>query len=389
MIRRPGPRKTWRHPRVRLRSPAAQTTATPSYSPAAKAAGEDAPKPVRALLAARPETVVLRWRPELGSRFLRRYFADGTNQDPAIGLSKFGTGKGRADPLRRHHRRTGDNVHVVSAVRIGHPARRWPYPPRFPRGQGFCNYVEAMLSGWADADIDVQTALMWTVDHGGSDITTEMRAVIANPLAAALTPPPLARLDHLTRQPGHRRGPAERACLPPRAPGLLVTSSHGRTSSTMPPRCALRSGFPSTRITPRCRPPTWTLGYHTELVWYAHACCSGRRRRSEPLRRTAPRGGQPPSAPSQPSRRSAGQSLPAPAETAGPPEHPIRAVYGHVEPTFNWTLRVLETGQGLGHHIVAALSSNLYHQQPVGLTFADYRAGVGELHDPWPNSRKI
>jgi hypothetical protein len=32
---------------------------------------------------------------------------------------------------------------------------------------------------------------------------------------------------------------------------------------------------------------------------------------------------------------------------------------------------------------VAALSSNLYSQQPVGLTFADYRAGVGELHNQW------
>jgi hypothetical protein len=66
-------------------------------------------------------------------------------------------------------------------------------------------------------------------------------------------------------------------------------------------------------------------------------------------------------------------------------EHPVRGVFGHVEPTFNWTLRIPETGQGqgLGHNIATAMSSNLYHQQPLGLILADYRAGVGELHNQW------
>lgn len=70
-------------------------------------------------------------------------------------------------------------------------------------------------------------------------------------------------------------------------------------------------------------------------------------------------------------------------------KHPVRAVYGHVEPTFNWTLRIDATGQGLGHDIVTALSSNLYHQQPLGLAFADYRAGVGELHTQWADLHEM
>ena len=56
---------------------------------------------------------------------------------------------------------------------------------------------------------------------------------------------------------------------------------------------------------------------------------------------------------------------------------------GHVEPTFDWTLRVAETGQGLGGHIVSALSTNLFDGQPVGYAFSDYRAGVGELYAQW------
>ena len=64
-------------------------------------------------------------------------------------------------------------------------------------------------------------------------------------------------------------------------------------------------------------------------------------------------------------------------------EKPLRAVVGHVEPTFHWTLRVAETGQGLGHHIASALSTNLFNGQPIGYAFSDYRAGVGELHSQW------
>ena len=85
--------KDWSHPDVGY-GILLPDSDDPYLSPAAKAAGEDAPPPVRALLAARPETVVLRWLPGLKSRFLRRYFADGTNQDPAIGLSAFGVAKG-------------------------------------------------------------------------------------------------------------------------------------------------------------------------------------------------------------------------------------------------------------------------------------------------------
>ena len=47
------------------------------------------------------------------------------------------------------------------------------------------------------------------------------------------------------------------------------------------------------------------------------------------------------------------------------------------------------TGQGLGRHIVNALSTNLYGGgQPLGFAFADYRAGVGVLHTEWATVRE-
>jgi hypothetical protein len=64
-------------------------------------------------------------------------------------------------------------------------------------------------------------------------------------------------------------------------------------------------------------------------------------------------------------------------------EKPIRGFLGHVEPTFDWTLRDAETGQGLGGMIVTGISTNLYAGQPLGYALHDYRSGVGVLHSDW------
>jgi hypothetical protein len=349
---------------------------SPQLSPAAKAAGEDAPVPIRALLAARPGTVVLRWRPELANRFLRRYFPDGTNQDPIIGLSKFGVGKGF---LPRYIAIIGGPEVVPWSVQYAlgtrHAVGRIPLS-----GDALSNYVKAMLSGWAEADIDVGTALMWTVDHGGGDITAEMRAVIANPLAIALTPPPLASLDHLID--GRATGADLLKELTAERPGLLVTSSHGRTGP-LDDAAAMRATLGLPVDVHHATVPLANLdaAMPCGAVWYAQACCSAGGDDQSHYTGLLQEGTTAFGTVS--AITALGRSVaPAPLRLLGR-ERPVRAVFGHVEPTFNWTLRVPETGQGLGHHIVAALSSNLYHQQPLGLTFADYRTGVGELHNQW------
>jgi hypothetical protein len=345
-------------------------------SPAAKAAGEDAPPPLRALLDERPQTVVLRWRKELGSRFLRRYFADGTNQDPTIGLSKFGIAKGR---LPRYIAIIGGPEvipwSVQYALGVRHAVGRIPLA-----GEELGNYLAAMRCGWSDADIDVSSALMWTVDHGGGDITSEMRAVIANPLAAALAPPPLARLDHLAD--GQATGADLVRVLTSTRPGLLVTSSHGRTGP-LDDAAAMRAslGLPVDARHSTVPLADLDAAIPYGAVWYAQACCSAGGDKHSNYTGLLQEGSTALGVVS--AVAALGQSVaPAPLRLLGR-KRPIRGFYGHVEPTFNWTLRVAETGQGLGAHIVDALSSNLYHQQPLGLAFADYAAGVGQLHTDW------
>ncbi len=76
----PADRRDWRHPQVGwgLVLPDDDT-----LSAAARATADDAPAPIRELLAARAGAPVLRYRAETGAKFLRRYYPDGSVQDIA------------------------------------------------------------------------------------------------------------------------------------------------------------------------------------------------------------------------------------------------------------------------------------------------------------------
>lgn len=340
---------------------------------ASKAAGADAPEPVRELLRARPRTVVLRWRADLGGRFVRRYFADGTHQDPTIGLSPFGTAKGE---LPRYVVIIGGPDVIPWSVQYALETRH--SVGRLPLGEdALGNYIGAMLGGWPDADIDVRAPLMWTVSHPG-DITAQMRAVIADPLEKKLTDSELPRFSHLTGNDA--TSAALLSTLAGSRPALLVTSSHGLAEGETE---LLREslGLPVDVDHSPVDLDSLESAIPGGAIWYSQACCSA--------------GGDATSNYTgllNPGTRAFAtvQAVAALGATVAPlasrllgRANPVRAVLGHVEPTFDWTLRVAETGQGLGRHIVSALSTHLFNEQPVGYAFSDYRAGVGELYAQW------
>lgn len=340
--------------------------------PAAKAAGADAPTEVRALLAARPGTVVLRWSKKLKTGFVRRYYRDGGSQDAAIGLSEFGTDKGRL-PRYVVIIATPDQIpwSVQYDFETRHAVGRLPL-----HGDALANYIDAMLAGWATCDVDVRAPLLWTVSTP-NDITALMRSVIADPLAARLDDPQLPRL-RVIREASATTAELLKSLASMR-PAFVATSSHGlavanpatlRTSLGTPIDCAgevvdvggLAAAIPG------------------GAVWYSNACCS---------------------AGSDATSNYAGLVAPGTVldilndlaqlgPTVAPAciallgrAQPVRAVLGHVEPTFDWTLRVSETGQGLGGALVAGMSTNLFNGQPIGYALDAYRSGVGVLHTQW------
>jgi hypothetical protein len=114
-------------------------------------------------------------------------------------------------------------------------------------------------------------------------------------------------------------------------------------------------------------------------IWYAHACCSAgsdARSKFEGLV----------GADSTLGRTLAGIAqvgactAPLPKALLGG-THPLGAFIGHVEPTFDWTLRDPKTGQVTTHHIVEALYNRLHlaERPPVGMAMGIYFKAVAGL----------
>lgn len=341
-----------------------------------KATGGDAPEAVQDLLRARPDTVMLRWDAAMPPTHIRRYFPDGTFQEPRIGLSVFGTAKGR---LPRYVTMVGGPQQIPWSVQYAFETRH--AVGRLPMDEeGLGNYITALLDGFKGQEVDVRAPLMWTVSQAG-DITAEMRAVISEPLEAKLVDPQLPRLSVL--KDGAATGPELLAALQAMKPALVVTSSHGLAEGT---DAVLREGLGlpiDLSHTPVARDDL-VAAIPGGAVWYSQACCSagsfatGEGKSlfagllkagavSDILANVAALGST---------------VAPAVLDLLSRPA-PIRGFFGHVEPTFDWTLRDDFTGQGLGGHIVAGMSTNLFAGQPLGYALDDYRAGVGVLHTDW------
>jgi len=347
-------------------------------APAVKAAGGDAPAPIQQLLAARPGTVVLRWSKALNPRVLRRYFADGTSQDPAIGLSRFGTDKGRLPRYILIAARPDQipwQVQYTLAVR--HAVGRLPMDPGAAGP-----YVSALIDTWKDTPAQRTAPLIWSVDQG--DITSLMRTAVAGPLASALIDPRTPGTVDLNAAAA--TGTALLTALRDQKPGLLVTSSHGQTSpldnsTTM----AAGLGLPVDAEHNTVPLGDFSAAVPAGAIWYANACCSAGSDATSRFAKLLAEGGD--------ARRVleavaalGSTTAPAPAALLSRPA-PVRAVIGHVEPTFDWTLRVAETGQALGHDLVAAFSAQLYAGRPIGLALGAYWSGVGQLHSQWADAR--
>ncbi|WP_030208997.1 hypothetical protein [Streptomyces sp. NRRL S-87] len=350
---------------------------SPGLTPAQKAAGVDAPEPVRALLAAREGSVLLRWRdrPE-GDRFLRRYFPDGSEQDPAVGMSTFGVGK---DRLPKYVAIVGGPETIPWSVQYSlgtrHAVGRIPLA-----GDGLAHYVDALIGDWPGTTTAFDRALVWTVDLSPTDMTNLMRQVITQPLADKLVPPPLADLRQLTGDEATTA--ALLTELEASRPGLVVTSGHGQVSPLDDP-AALRAvlGLPVDQHLTPVPLTDLAAGLPSGCVWFAQACCSaGGAGRSLYKTLLDPDG----SAFGTVAAVAGLGPVVAPAALAAlGRERPVRAVVGHVEPTFSWTLTVAETGQRLGERIVSALTQQLYSGVPLAQAFAEYRADIGQLHTDW------
>ncbi len=136
-----------------------------------------------------------------------------------------------------------------------------------------------LLDDWAGATCDPLAPLVWSVNHGGDDITTLMQAEIADTLWARLKGD--ADFGKAVRlKDRDATGAALSEALAAR-PGLVVTTSHGMTrTSGGAARLLEQLGVPvDDDYIPLPLVPPEAIPFGS--IWYAHACCLSRLTRAE------------------------------------------------------------------------------------------------------------
>lgn len=251
------------------------------------------------------------------------------------------------------------------------------------------NYVNALLSDFQADAADPYTTVTWAVDLGSDDITHLMRTSLADKMAQRFLADEEMGPTRSTVLDG--KGEDLVAALNAKRPGVVVTTSHGLTGP-LDDVAALRRtmGLPVDSAGKAVEPATllerWRPG---GTIWYCHACCSA--------------GAESPSTfaplfePASSLRRildgiaAAGPIVsPLPLELLGH-ARPARAFIGHVEPTFDWTLRNPGNRQVVTGPIVDALYPNLFQpspRTPVGHAFREVHGNIGGYLAAWEAARK-
>jgi len=372
--------KDWRDPRVGWGVLVADD---PLLATDAKAAGLDLPDAIRMLLDDR-NGVVVRYDPAAAAGMLRRYYTNGTAQDIFATAQAWGTGIGQ---IPRY------------LLMLGSPAQL-PWSLQFflqsdyfvgrldLSGPALDSYVSRLLDDWAGTTVRPLAPIIWATSQNG-DITRLMRNSIAEPLHQRFADDTDLAPTFIDGSSMSATGTALAAALQAQTPGLVVTTSHGMTGPLSDP-VRLRAdlgllvdgGFST--ISPNTLTAGWDPG---GVIWYAHACCSaGSRAKTSFDGLVVPGSGV-----DRILRAVAacGDTIaPFPQALLSAPT-PAKAFIGHVEPTFDWSVRHHLTGQFLTNPLLDSLYQRLFSKEPVGMALDSCRRMASGLlnayHDTYIN----
>jgi hypothetical protein len=349
---------------------------------AERARADDTKEPaIIKLMKARKDAPVLRWRPSLQQGFLRRYYADGTMQDLSAQAPNPGIGKGR----------------IPRYLLIYAPPDKIPWAVQYAlnmstfvgridlTGEQLENYVNALISDWAGQTSDPRAPLVWSVDHGGGDITALMARAVAGKVWEKINSnPDLGGRRWLKDNQATRDELG--AALAGQSPALVVTTSHGMTGP-LDDKDALKLqlGSPVDAQFSVLGAPQLSGWKPSGAIWYAHACCSAGADAESRYKGLLPESGEIGSLLNRIAAAAGATIVPLPRALLGA-ERPLRAFVGHVEPTFDWTLRDPTNKQVLTHVLCAALYDKLYEgyqRNPIGWALQRVYKEAGDFYGAW------
>lgn len=353
-----------------------------NLSPAARATPTDAPEAIRDLYEERGGPVFrvgADWRPGT----LRRYAPGGSVMDVALGSSRVGTAPGS---IPRYLLIVGGPDVIPWAVQ--YDLQFAHYVGRLDLDEtGLRHYVDALMSGWSARPPVKSHTLVWSVDHGGGDITRLMRRTIGRPMYKrfvndgdqALADGALF-LDRADATHG-----ALTDTIGTHRPSLIVTTSHGETwplndSAVMRANLGLLIDGDKKRLDPAMLGGD---GNPSGAVWFAQACCSAGSSRVSGYKGILTSGSKADNV-LQAVAACGASTAPLPRALLGA-ENPLAAFVGHVEPTFDWSIKHPETGQYMTTSLFETFHQMLFTGHPIGMAMA----GVRETGASFLNSYDI
>ena len=163
-------------------------------------------------------------------------------------------------------------------------------------------------------------------------------------------------------------------------PAFVLTSSHGMTGPLGDPGAMAASlGLPVDQLESALKPDDLLRAWTPDgAIWYSHACCSAGSDDATQYGELVPDGGVKDILTGV---AALGASVaPMPTRLLGG-KRPVRAFVGHVEPTFDWTLRHPDNRQPLTSSLLNTLYGGMYRArpEPVGMAFKRVFAQAGQL----------
>lgn len=372
--------RDWRHPKVGWGVVLPENL---DLEPEQRARPLECPPTVQKVISQR-NGVVVRYRGELMPEKLRRYYADGTEQDCRLIETERGIDIGELPMylviLASPERIPWKHQYVMSGTRF---VGRLDLPP-----DALENYFDHLGNNWGDSLAKPLSAVTWAVDWGAEDITSLMRRVLADAVDEDYRTDRTMSSHYLHDQTATISLLTE--ALVEHAPGLIVTTSHGLTgplNDVDKMRASL--GLLIDQGHKTLDPAALLKAWHPDgAIWYAHACCSAGADSETSFAGLFDADGDI-------DRLLQGVakvgSVVSPLPTALlSASKPVRAFVGHVEPTFDWPLQDPETGQPLGNPFREALTSKLYAERrhPVGSAFREVHALGAAQFQLWDTAVK-
>ncbi len=339
-----------------------------------RARAADAPVALQQLIVAR-KGVVLRYRADRPAASLRRYYADGRSQDIAIN-TQWGTADGA---IPRYLLICGAPAVIPWSLQF--EIQFSCFAGRIDlAGAALERYVGALRNDWAGSASDCKHTLVWAVDQP-NDITHLMRNSVAAPLNQRFVDDGEYSARFIDGHAASASAGDLGDALVAHRPVFIATTSHGMTGplgdvAKMQADLGLLVDGGFELVRPQALLGSWQPD---GAIWYAHACCS-----AGSLSKTAFDGLVPVGSNVERILRGiagCGDMIAPFPQALLSADRPLRAFVGHVEPTFDWSLRQVLTKQYLTTPLLDTFYQQLFTGEPIGMALDRCRRmASGLLH---------